>query len=368
MLLRKKYIGILTFHDAVNYGAVLQTYALQTILSQVGANPEIIDYRCQRQAESGTGNWFKRVVHYVLRLARRWFMRSAENKRKQKFQDFVEQYLTVTTETYDSLAGLEHIEDRYDAFIAGSDQVWNPAITRGDSAYYLSFVQKDEKKYSYAASIGVSQVGNNELEKMLHYVDRFRAISVRETEAGVLLKKNLNREVQVHLDPTLLLTREQWLEIVDVKESEEYILVYALQASQSLYQFALLLSEKKGIPIKVIALGMRRDLNAEYIKSVGPQEFLELFANARYVVTNSFHGLAFAINMQVDFFVEMLNGEGKPNSRFVSMLSAFHLEDRVIKEGNCEGFDKHIDYGYVNQILFEKREKAIDYLRDIVKE
>lgn len=366
--MKKKDIGILTFHNAVNYGAVLQTYALQTILSQLGANPEIIDYRCQRQAEKVTGNWYKRLLIYALRLARRWFMRSAENKRKQKFQDFIKQNLAVTNETYDTLAGLGHIADRYDAYIVGSDQVWNPIITRADSAYYLSFVEKDEKKYSYAASIGVSQMENHELEKMLRYVEKFRAISVRETEAGVLLKKHLNREVQVHLDPTLLLTREQWLEIADAKKSEEYILVYALQASQSLYQFASLLSEKKGIPIKVIALGMRRDLNAEYIKSVGPKEFLELFANARYVVTNSFHGLAFAINMQVDFFVEMLNGAGKPNSRFVSMLSAFRLEDRVIREGSSEEFDKHIDYGYVNKMLYEEREKAINYLRDIVKQ
>ncbi len=366
-MLKKKDIAILTFHDAVNYGAVLQTYALQKVLSQLGGNPEVIDYHCQRQAEAGTGSWYKRIIQCALRLARRWCMRSAEIERKRKFQAFVEQYLSVTEDAYDSIDKLCDLADYYDAYIVGSDQVWNPRITRGDSAYYLSFVQKDEKKYSYAASIGISHMGNEELENMLQYVGRFRAISVREKEAEELLKNKLDRDVQVHLDPTLLLNREQWLEIAEDEEDEDYILVYALQASQSLYQFASFLSEKKGLPLKVIALGMRRDLKAEYLKSVGPQEFLGLFANARYVVTNSFHGLAFSINMQVDFFVEMLSGAGKPNSRFVSMLSAFDLDDRVIKEGKCDGIDKHINYEYVNQQLAEKRENAIDYLRNIVK-
>lgn len=290
-------IGILTFHCAHNYGAVLQAYALVTYLRNSGYDAEIIDYRPMSIVGAhGTFPWsvFKRMglkgkLRYLCTTIPYLKFRSI---RAAKFQHFINS-LPLSSKKYDehsdTLAG-------YDIVICGSDQVWNPGITKGEDAFYTHIVKSNAKFISYAASSELKPEYRKSFENI---ISRFDEISVRETEFKLLLDSfNSCKKIRRVLDPVFLLTKDQWLEFSSLPSCKDsYILVYQVRRDNRV--LALAHNYAKQNNVKVVELTAEASLAPKTgrIRTASVEEFVGYFANAKCVLTTSFHGTAFATIM-----------------------------------------------------------------------
>ena len=356
-------IGILTFDHALNYGAVLQAYALQQALKKLNIQNEIIDYRCpafEKQYESfwGQGTAVGKLKHALLYF---------QNRRiRARFAEFHNRFLFSSGECYHHAEELSAANGRYDFFLTGSDQVWNASLTEFDKTYFLSFVADNRKKISYAASFGVSDFPKAWQEQSRVLLDSFYGLSVREQEGADIVRDLIGREAQVHLDPVLLLTTDDWMRFVKPVSGRNYIFVYLLAKTDTVFRFIETISEKTGCDVLWFGPGVRRPVRAKYIRTGGPEDFLGYLANASYVVTNSFHGTAFSILFHKKFFVELLPEPSKANSRLENILSIFHLKDRLILNGKNQNIKEQIDPDGIEQILEGEREKTFNYFKKVL--
>ncbi len=357
-------IGILTFHRANNYGALLQTYALKFTLQKLGTEVKIINYLCPKIEKSYKLFAGKKSIKWFIKACIKILILPKIIMTNNKFKIFRNKYLI------DSLpitpANINNIENKFDAFITGSDQVFNPKLTNFDSNFLLSFVKDTNKKYSYAASLGLTALSNKEESFFKKYLTSFHLISVREKQAASIISNIINKKVVTHIDPTLLLNKEDWNKIAYKKKNEEkYILVYLMDNNKKIINFAEKISKNKNL--KLISI-RSHFINRTKIKSicVTPEEWINYFINAEFIVTNSFHGLAFSINFNKTFFVDLLPSSWPVNSRFENLLALTNLKDRLIDNIGTD-YDKPIDWDSVNKIIEQEREKSISYLSRICK-
>lgn len=203
---------------------------------------------------------------------------------------------------------LSQLNNQFDLFIAGSDQIWNFAITRGDTAFLLDFVTDPQKKSSYAASFGFDYIDEAAKPVFARLLPQFTHLSVREQSGARLVKQITGKDVPVVLDPTLLLPREHWAAFAAQVPSKGYVLLYLMNENDKIISFAKNLARQKGLPIRCLSSNKLKG-----IPCVGgtPEEFVGYFQNAACVVTNSFHGLAFSINLHKEFFVDRLPPLGR---------------------------------------------------------
>ena len=359
-----KKIGIVTFHNAINYGAILQTFALSKAIEKTGNTCIVLNYECERIKR---GSKIKIRFKNPRQLARDLLYLPCNLLRKVRFINFKRKNLVLTKRL--TKQQLQKYNNQFDLFITGSDQVWNYQLTDFEKAFFLDFVNDNSKKYSYAASFGfdfLPQEYRQEYKELLSY---FNKISVRE-KAGVTILSKLGIEACEVLDPTFLLEKNDWAKVFgDKKIKEEYILVYSY-TSKILKDFAIKLSEHTNCKIIDISFSIKNLFNKRYISKVGigPKEFLSLLYNARYVVTNSFHGTALAINFNKPLFIEFLPPPSKVNSRLENIIEIFELKGRIIEEGKKIAEYEPIDYGKVNLILQREREKSLAFLKSIIHE
>ena len=185
----------------------------------------------------------------------------------------------------------------YDIVITGSDQVWNYNLTGKDWLFFLDYDKGNAKKVSYAASFGLSELDEEVKDKIAGFINDIDYLSVREKTAANIISEICNKNAFVAVDPTLLLTKEQWSNFSNTKKSEGgYIFVYTLFNSDKIWEHAYKLSEKTGLPIKTISYSKLHKKNAIYDFTAGPDDWVNYMLGADYVVTNSFHGVAFSIN------------------------------------------------------------------------
>ena len=252
-----KKIGILTFHRAENYGAVLQAYALQEKLSKDAMPAEFIDYRNENIEAPYKFFYIKgKSIKGKIKTIISDFMFLTRNlKRKKAFTEFYNKNIKMS----ESFSKVEEFKDNYDLYITGSDQVWNSSIVGELSdVYTLNFkTEKDSKKISYAASIGNSFIEENQKEIYKKKISKIDAISVREEEAKKALNSIIDNKIEVVLDPTLLLTKEDWIKEVKncININEKYILAYVITPDEEYLKIVNLLSEKTGL--KVVHFGKR---------------------------------------------------------------------------------------------------------------
>lgn len=359
-------IGIINFHRAVNYGAVLQAYALSESIIRLGGNPFTIDHKNQFIEKAYSLNpIYSRNIKQIINKILTYYQRK---KKAQKFEAFREKYLVL--EKISDLYSEENAInlEKYNSLITGSDQVWNYNMTQFDKAYFLDFMYDSRKKNSYAASFGFNHLPDEYLDDYKKLLEDFNHISVREEQASAIIKTLLNREAEVVLDPTMLLSKDDWFKISqDYKGKKNFILIYQMATSQSLLDFAVYLSKKTNCDIIYISDAIRKRIKATYASGIGPLEFIGLFKNAKYVVTNSFHGTAFSINFNKPFFVEMLPPPAKVNSRLENILDIFDLRSRQIINGNNDNIFNDIDYTTVNKKLESERQRSLDYLQRILE-
>lgn len=337
-------VGILTFHRAANYGAVLQSYALVQALRLYGCNAEIIDYRCKFIEDYYNPkmlllpkNW-KRLIYYIL-------FNGVIIPHRENYYSFLLQNNVLSEQVYKSQNELKGNEYYYDSIIAGSDQVWNYATAGFDKVYFLKFVADSCKKKSYAASFGISKIPDNIKEEYRSLLSSFSNISVRETSGKAIVEDLLNREASVDLDPTLLLDDKKWKKVIknvrpEIMNLDKYLLVYAISENQNLLKIANIIAKEKQLNVVYINNRWRKNPGVLNISYASVDEWLYLFSKATFVVTDSFHGTAFSINFDIPFCTYQANST-KIGSRIDSLLSILELKNRIVVKDDS-GFNSKL--------------------------
>lgn len=370
---KRKKVGIITLHRVVNYGSVLQAYALQKKVDELGYESEIIDYFPERLTILGMlkriknkGDKFKKS--FVIRNIARVVIFPSYILRFNVFFKFLKKYLNLSKITYKSEKEINDANFDYDIYCTGSDQVWNCGWNeKFDYPYYLSFAPDNKNKIAYAASFGKSKLENQEKELTKKYLLRYNKISLREL-SGVKIVESLGIKNSINvLDPTLLLNGADWRKISSNKYKEEnYILVYNLNRNKKIDEYANNLSKETGLKIKFLSYQLHEFYKKGKIYC-NPQveDFLALIDNAKYVITDSFHATAFSINFNTQFIIVY---PGKYSTRLQSILEILNLENRVAKSSNDLSIISHeIDYKKVNECMQEMREESINWLENALR-
>lgn len=364
-----KKIGILTFQNADNYGALLQAYSLKQILKNQGHNVHVLNYLCSTVEQSyRLVKWPKFHPKDIVRQVVFGVMSPYKLYIRSRFSHFRKQYLQDTLPLLPQQ--LPNLTARYDLFISGSDQVFNPRITNFDTNYFLAFNKDTSKNFSYAASFGLQLENLSEKERnfLKQNLAHFNCISVREKQGTLIVKELSTQQALVHLDPTLLLTRQAWAALATpMAYKGDYVLLYLMHKDKELIEFAQKLAQAKGIRLRYIctSLDLKARVPAKHVTPT-PQEWLGLFLNAQYVVTNSFHGFAFSVNFNKAFFLGKLPAAWPVNSRLDNLLDMTGLHNRLYTRFTTN-YDESIDWASVNTKLDQERQKSLSYLQEITK-
>lgn len=355
-------IGIVTFHRAHNYGAVLQCFALKAKLSSMGHALTVIDHRNnnleKRYDLFPSQNWKCNPILSVKNTVSRLLTYRLRKERRKSFDCFIKKYL-LNNCSYDN------IWDGFDCIVWGSDQIWQWNIIKDDKCFWGDIPNKSVRKITYAASSGKI---DKHFEERITSLSNYNAISVRENDLkNYLLDKNIKTEVVV--DPSLLLTKEEWDSYLPLTRinKKPYILVYAMRDSEKTLKMANNLSRKLGLEIVELHNFNISPLNLfpSYYTN-GPIDFVSLFKYADFVVTDSFHGTAFSIIFQRQFITLYLN-DGHDN-RAHSLLHSLHLQSRHLTIDNPITNLSAIDYNCVETLLKPIRENSIQFLTDSISE
>jgi polysaccharide pyruvyl transferase WcaK-like protein len=355
-------IGILTFHCAHNYGAVLQAYALQEKLGEIGHDVEIIDYRpdylidpyklpsIELKSKSP-----KRIIRSLLNVL---LFNKRRNKRIKKFNDFIHSKLNLNFQT-------NIIPDNYDLYIIGSDQVWNAHITRGiDSVYWGDFLRRNDSKIcTYAASLGRFKISDEDMPRISKYLENIDKISVREYDSLDQIQRLTSKEVIEVLDPTLLIDKKRWNQLaIKNTVNNKYVLIYQVRYNKYLKSIANKIAKQlKAKVIEVPAFITRNYLFNNHYNTC-PSEFISLIKNAECIVTSSFHGTVFSIIYEKPFYTVVLN-DGSDN-RSINLLNKLTLQDRMINVNENISFSK-IEYTIPNKKLKALISKSEDYINSL---
>lgn len=364
-----KKVGVITFQFANNYGAVLQTYALVETIKQYGVYVEVINFVPTKLASPYAlfpdirSMVSSKGIKYTIRLmlSRAWNIRRVA-KRIRGFNRFRHSQLNLTSKKFKTANKLNNLEEKFDFYITGSDQVWNPSFFTKLSTYpyFLDFAPVTTKKISYAASIG------EKVDKVYHkiYSDQlnsFDYISVREESAKKFLDRIIGKDIEVTLDPTLLLDRDTWSNIETPKKvKDKYILVYNLVNDPLIIELANKLSTEN--KYKIISYSKKSQFENWHssFASLSPNEFLSLFANAELVITNSFHGTAFALVYNKLFYTIPHPVRG---SRMIDLLTKLDLKYQIVtKKEDFQNLNKEIDYDKINKELSYLRDKSLAFI------
>lgn len=375
-------IGILTFSKSINYGSFLQAYALFKQISSLGYDTEIIDY---------TQNNFD--YHYSLFK----FPKTKENirydmihtvyirqflKRNRFFAKAFKNYFHVGEKCYRFGDDIQKWSEDYDVIICGSDQIWNPNARDFDENFFLPDLQ-NVRKISYAVSLNGGVLDKvSRAEEFKRYLMDFESISIREASSTEWLEEFLDhrKKVNVALDPTLLHNRSVYDAIADQnKIAEPFIFLYSVNFAEEVVKAALKLAEHTGLPIYTLFSGRG---SAKILKSKrkiklfhanpGPAGFLALMRDAKYVVTNSFHGTAFSVIYEKNFCsIAKTDQNNKKirDERICNVLELLGLQDRFISLDIVKSafFNKEIDYTSAKQKLKQLAAESMEYLKHAIE-
>ncbi len=313
-----KKIGIATFCKANNYGAVLQAYGLSQYLKKEN-EVEFLDIEFNPKGKkSQEENMKKNSI----------FQKINGKIKKIKFEQFRKENLIISDETIHGDKDCNKIQDKYDCYIVGSDQVWNTDITNKTRAFFLDFVI-NKPKIAYAASYGRENINETEKKWSEEYLNSFKAISVREKQSATYLKQQLNLNVNVVCDPVFLLDKDEWINKNNLKnKNKSYILVYYMESNSTLESIISNVKKMYNCPIIAIKGGIQELKGFKHVEGMGPKDFLDIVYNAKLVITNSFHALAFSIifNKKVIVFEH-----SKWNLRISNLLELTDNNEKIVK-------------------------------------
>lgn len=370
-------IGIITILKVNNYGAELQAYALQAVLKKMGHEAEIIDYlfykngghrKTQRSRPIFAFGMKKRLAETLYPLVTRMKERrsNATLRRMENFERF-HRYNTTLSKTFATIDELYADCPSYDIYMTGSDQVWNPGIYSSLLPYFLDFAPAGKPRIAYAASFGVGTLPEPVRATYRNLLSRYAAIGVRES-SGAEIVRGLGLEAVNVLDPTLLLTQDDWLTVARRVDGmpAQYVLVYEITSSPYLSVVAQEVARRLQLPIvRVCRAASKEDADAIHVLDAGPAEFLSLMHRAAFVVTNSFHGTAFAVNFRRPFLVVTPKRKDN-NSRQRNLLGLLGLSHRLVTEGDALPQDLTTDYAEASVRLEAEREKSLNFLTSAI--
>lgn len=371
----KKRIGIITMHRLYNYGSVLQAYALQCVIEKMGLDAEIIDYNYPNSFQYKRGirppinNWKTKIIRLMGNF-------HPHNRVCRKFQEFWDKHFSLSS-YFSDFEAIHSNRFSYDLCITGSDQVWNPTFTKGDTTFLLDFIGRNIPKVSYASSFSTTNLDDAYRPLYAKLLAQYKVISVRERGGVEIVKELTGKNAVVSVDPTLLLTASDWLRLAGTHKckkptKEKYLLLYVLSytfnPSPYISELALSISERLSLPIIVIGgkdPSVKENGLIYWIEDAGPAEFIQLFANATAVVTSSFHGTAFAVNFGKKVF-SVVKKES-PDDRISSFLKGIELEKAIVPMGTpFEKISTEEDIATSQQLLEKHREESMKYLRNAI--
>lgn len=378
-----KKVGMLSFHDSLSYGATLQCFALQKAIKKMGYEAEFIDFQRKKTAEfkansnNANNSSIKTKVKNTLVKASNVFqniMQGNNNKLvDEKFKTFKKENIAIGNKEFTSIEDVCNYNFDYDTFVTGSDQIWNPNSSFL-KIYGLEFVPDEKNTISYAASMGMGTIPENKKEIMYNSVHKIRHISCREKEGSESLSKLLKRNVETVIDPTFLLTKNEWEEYLsDKKLPSKYVLCFFLGSLDFPRKVAEKIAKENGCELIVIP-GSPKDIFSKgtKVKGCGPKEFLSLFKNAEFICTDSFHGTAFSINFNKPFYAFCKRDFKEKTStitRLINLLDILGLSDRMIYSEDLEDYSlKPIDYEVANEKLKIERDRSLEFLKESLED
>lgn len=364
-------ISVITYHRVYNYGAALQAYATEKCFNQLGYDAEIVDYIPKKVRNYGSfgqvyyesglfsKNPVKRLVSSLVKMP-------SYKKQRGVFDKFLDNKLTMTKPYYSEEELINDIP-KADMYCTGSDQVWNNTYVKEfDYTYFLSYAE-NKLKFALSASFGRKDFSMEELGQMTPWLNQYKAISVRE-KSGLDLLKGTNVQIKEHtLDPTLILRKKDWEELISDVEYEDYILVYQLHGTSNAEDYAIKIAKEKNLKVlRIVTMLHQKSDKSIPIVLPDVEKFLSLIYHAKYVVTDSFHGTAFSLNFNKNFVVSV---PGKTGERIQSVLELAGLTDRIatnVKEaiGIAEN---RIDFTKCNIRIEEERKKTTAFINQAVE-
>jgi len=391
----KKKVGIITMHKVPNFGSALQAYALQHKVDELGYDAELIDYHYPNKyhcAKQGLAYFPQRSTFrlFILNVIARLMLIAHVNKNRAKCEERIERYelqknyrrfyrrYFKLSRFYDSIESICNNPPDYSIYMTGSDQVWNPRFVANDPVFFLDFAGVDKPRLSYAASMSNRKIDKEFEDLYKAYLQKYAAISVREKSTAEIVSRMTDRGVNVVCDPSLLLNKGEWLRICPKKPlvKESYLLLYIQSYSYDPYphivSFTKELAEKLGLKV-VVLMGLRDGYSIDgaiTFETAGPFEFLQLFRDARFVVTTSFHGTAFALNFGKDFYsvVKEINGDDCRIADFLRQCSAEHHLLEIDSLDHIENLPQANTAESEVQKLQEFRGQSLDFLREALRQ
>lgn len=379
-----KKIAILTFVKSTNYGGALQAFALQKKLCLLNYDVSLLHQLRPGNKKFIKSDNFLPIIELRDKLSKRARLnrhisnligklasivfQKRNQKRIKRFLDFENDYLNLTNNIFYSFDDLYKEKLQYNIYITGSDQVWNYTNGFSPEPYFLTFAKEGQKKISYAASIGHSIIPEEIQDNYKKWFNNIDHISTREDQAELLVKQISGKPAITVLDPTFLLRKEDWINIFPQKNeiNEPYLLIYNRNISANILTLAQKIAKTKKLKIVSIILNCWTLEHRQKIKNIydaGPVEFVNLFSNASFVLTNAFHGTAFSIIFNIPFF--SIPRENSPiKSRLINILKKTNLLHRLIYDGTIFPKEKDWDLNFpeANKLLDIERDKSINFL------
>ncbi len=328
-----KRIGIITMHRPLNAGCTLQAYATCEAIRQCGHQPEIIDYFYPNRLHH-QDSLKQRLLHAANSLCGFLFTGAEFHRRPRRYQQFIAQFLPLSR-PFPTCEELRQTPPLYDLYCTGSDQIWNPAFIQQDDSFLGAFVPQDAKLFSYASSFGVSTLTTSQREFYRRQLERFSALSTREQQGVAILKHELGLDAERVLDPTLLLTGNDWRALVANRfpaPDRPRLVIYGGDLPHAkMDDLARAIAIPRGWEILRIhgRPWQKWRPGIRHVFDVGPLEFLHYLSTAACILTSTFHGTAFALNFGVPF-VSLVEAHSQ-DTRIANLLSLLHLESHLME-------------------------------------
>ena len=379
-------IAILTQPLHTNYGGILQAFALQKVLEKMGHKALVVDLP-NRKTRIGK---YKRTVIRIIKkyilgqkdsspIFRERPTSEEEKKIAQHTNRFIQENISTTCEI-PFVENLDLLKKyHFDAYIVGSDQVWRPQYSPGIYAFFLNFLGNDKitKRIAYAASFGVDfwEFNKKQTQQCKILAQKFDSISVREDSGVKLCEKYLGVKAIQLADPTMLLSKDEYLSLIsnyEIPNRKESIMVYILDKTSEKDLIVQRVIQHFNLPTNIVLPS--KSFSKESRKFINECVFppvpywIQGFEDASFIITDSFHGTVFSIIFNKPFIV--IGNKERGLSRFISLLSMFGLENRLIAsvdEFDSEFLDKPIDFSIVNKIKDEQQSKSYDFLYSLLK-
>ena len=365
----KPKVAIMTWHHTENYGTALQGYALKTAINKLGFDVDFID--CRRMYNlakkplnllDGIMKLYKRIIKTFYKIFSKSM--SEHHFRKEVFDDFYNKYFSYTKPCVYK-QDLNELNNKYDFFVCGSDQIWNPENL--DTRFYLDFIKDTNKLIAYAPSLGITQIRNNQVANdITRLTKRFKSLSLREKIGCELISNLTNRnDIENVIDPVFLLTQSEWSDFADktIKSiTNHYMVIFFLKNNENYFKYAI--NQAKELKLHPIIFHSTQSEDNKYanIDNITPQEILTIIKNADFICTDSFHITAFSIifNKQILSFDKDNSLKINRNNRIHELFKRFNIVNHIYQKDMFKV--ETIDYLKVNKQILKLRESGFSYL------